>query len=140
MSLPAIAPAADTIHVLTPLIIFMGIAIALFGGALLVAYLISPKAPSRLKSTPYECGEVPVGSAWSMFNVRFYVIGLVFIIFDVETALLIPVASVYKSLVANGQGTYAFIILLAFMAIIVEGLAYLWKKGDLDWVKSFKQK
>ena len=130
---------SPSLHVLTPLIVFMVIAVLLFGGALLVAYLISPKAPSRQKSMVYECGEVPVGSAWSMFNVRFYVIGLVFIVFDVETALLIPVASVYRTLVAEGQGLYVFIILFAFMAVIIEGLAYLWKKGDLDWVKSYKK-
>lgn len=135
----AVAASATTssLHVLAPLALFMAIATLIFVGALVVAYLISPKSPSRQKSMPYECGEEPVGSAWSMFNVRFYVIGLVFVVFDVETALMVPVASVYKQLVADGQGLYAFIILLAFMWVIVEGLAYLWKKGDLDWVKSY---
>ena len=91
-----------------------------------------------MKSTPYECGEQPVGSAWSMFNVRFYVVGLIFIIFDVESVLMFPVASIFRELNDMGQGSYALIIFLSFISVLLEGIGYCWRKGDLDWVRSFQ--
>lgn len=123
---------------LMPIVIMMGIAVLLFVGGHLLSVFLAPKKPSHLKSTPYECGEQPVGSAWSMFNVRFYVVGLIFIIFDVESVLMFPVASIFKEMVDMGQGGYALIILVSFISVLIEGIAYCWKKGDLDWVKSFQ--
>ncbi len=123
---------------LMPIVIMMGIAVALFLGGHFASVLLAPKKPSHLKSTPYECGEVPVGSAWSMFNVRFYVVGLIFIIFDVESVLMFPVVSIFRQMVEMGQGGYALIVLLSFISVLVEGIAYCWKKGDLDWVKSYQ--
>ncbi len=82
------------------------------------------------KYIPYECGEVPEGSAWIRFNIRFYVFALIFIIFDVEVVFLLPWAVVFKKL-----GSFAFIEGLVFIGILVVGLAYVWKKGDLEWVK-----
>src|SRR6476661_7766512 len=123
---------------LMPVVIFMGIAVALFTGGHFASVLLAPSKPSHLKSTPYECGEQPVGSAWSMFNVRFYVVGLIFIIFDVESVLMFPVASVFREFNEMGAGAYALIDLLGFIAILVAGIAYCWKKGDLDWVKSYQ--
>jgi NADH-quinone oxidoreductase subunit A len=83
-------------------------------------------------------GEEPVGTAWSMFNVRFYVVGLIFIIFDVESVLMFPVAAIFKEMNEMGEGGYALIVFLSFVSILIEGIAYCWKKGDLDWVKSFQ--
>src|SRR5690606_34826578 len=123
---------------LMPIVILMAIAVALFMGGHFVSVLLAPKKPSHLKSTPYECGEEPVGSAWSMFNVRFYVVGLIFIIFDVESVLMFPVAAIFREMVDMGQGGYALIIFLSFISVLVEGIAYCWKKGDLDWVKSYQ--
>ena len=123
---------------LMPIVIFMAIAVVLFFGGHYASVLLAPKKPSELKSTPYECGEQPVGSAWSMFNVRFYVVGLIFIIFDVESVLMFPVASIFKELNEMGQGGYALIIFLSFISVLLEGIAYCWRKGDLDWVKSFQ--
>jgi NADH-quinone oxidoreductase subunit A len=123
---------------LMPIVILMGIAIALFWGGHFVSVLLSPKKPSHLKSTPYECGEIPVGSAWSMFNIRFYVIGLIFIIFDVESVLMFPVAAIFRELNDAGHGGYALIIFLSFITVLIEGIAYCWRKGDLDWVKSYQ--
>ena len=73
---------------LMPVVIFMGLAVLLFFGGHFMSVLLAPKKPSHLKSTPYECGELPVGSAWSMFNVRFYVVGLIFIIFEMALVFL----------------------------------------------------
>jgi NADH-quinone oxidoreductase subunit A len=123
---------------LMPIVIMMGIAVVLFLGGHFASVLLAPKKPSHLKSTPYECGEQPVGSAWSMFNVRFYVVGLIFIIFDVESVLMFPVVSVFREFNEMGAGAYALMDLLGFIAILVAGIAYCWKKGDLDWVKSYQ--
>jgi NADH-quinone oxidoreductase subunit A len=123
---------------LMPIVIFMGIAVLLFLGGHFVSVYLAPKKPSHLKSTPYECGEQPVGSAWSMFNVRFYVVGLIFIIFDVESVLMFPVAAIFRELNDMGHGGYALIVFLSFISVLIEGIAYCWRKGDLDWVKSYQ--
>jgi NADH:ubiquinone oxidoreductase subunit 3 (subunit A) len=99
---------------------------------LLLSNLIQSKGvPGEEKYIPYECGEVPEGSAWIRFNIRFYVIALIFIIFDVEIVFLLPWAVVFQRL-----GAYAFIEGLIFIGILVVGLAYVWKKEDLEWVKA----
>ena len=123
---------------LMPVVILMAIALIFFFGAHYLSLLLSTKKPSRLKQTPYECGEEPVGTAWSAFNVRFYVVGLIFIIFDVESVLMFPVASVFHEFVEAGNGAYVLLDFLGFIAILTTGIAYCWKKGDLDWVKSFQ--
>lgn len=123
---------------LMPVVILMVAAVALFWGGHFASVLLAPKKPSHQKSTPYECGEEPVGSAWSAFNVRFYVIGLIFIIFDVESVLMFPVASIFRELNDMGEGGYALIIFLSFISVLIEGIAYCWRKGDLDWVKSYQ--
>lgn len=123
---------------LMPIVILMAIAVLLFLGGHFLSVYLAPKKPSHLKSTPYECGEEPVGTAWSMFNVRFYVVGLIFIIFDVESVLMFPVAAIFKEMNEMGEGGYALIVFLSFVSILIEGIAYCWRKGDLDWVKSFQ--
>jgi NADH-quinone oxidoreductase subunit A len=116
---------------------FAGVLLFLVAGfvflsiALLLSRLIQPKGiPGADKYMPYECGEVPEGSAWIRFNIRFYVLALIFIIFDVEIILLLPWAVVFKDM-----GPFAFIEGLIFIGILSIGLAYVWKKGDLEWVK-----
>jgi NADH-quinone oxidoreductase subunit A len=98
----------------------------------LISLLLSrPKGKySTDKFTSYECGENPQGSAWIQFNIRFYVFALIFIIFDVEIIFLLPWAVVFRTL-----GAFAFIEGLIFIGILVIGLAYVWRKGDLSWVK-----
>ncbi|MFA5583064.1 MAG: NADH-quinone oxidoreductase subunit A [Bacteriovoracaceae bacterium] len=123
---------------LMPIVILMAIAVVLFLGGHFLSVYLAPKKPSHLKSTPYECGEEPVGTAWSMFNVRFYVVGLIFIIFDVESVLMFPIAAIFKEMNEMGEGPYVLIVFLSFISILIEGIAYCWKKGDLDWVKSYQ--
>lgn len=129
---------SNQIDGLMPIVILMGISILLFAGGHFVSLLLSNKKPTPLKQTPYECGEEPVGTAWSAFNVRFYVVGLIFIIFDVESVLMFPVAAVFQRMVKEGNGLYVLLDFLGFVVILVTGIAYCWKKGDLDWVKSFQ--
>lgn len=127
-----------SLDVYMPVIILMGIGFLMVVGAILVGSLLRPKNPTELKLTPYECGEIPVGSAWSNFNVRFYVVSLVFIIFDVEGALMFPVAAVFKKFNEIGEGGVLLGSLLLFIVVLVMGVVYCWKKGDLDWVRSFQ--
>ena len=104
---------------------------ALIGLPLGLQFILSPrKNKGGDKLLSYECGEIPEGSAWVQFNIRFYVIALIFLIFDVEIVFLFPWAVVYQEL-----GLLAFIEAFIFVVILVVGFAYVWIKGDLDWVK-----
>ena len=101
------------------------VAMGLFG-----AWVFRPRRPYPEKNATYECGEEPVGSAWIRLNVRFYVVALVFLIFDVEVAFLFPWALVYRTL-----GMFGFLEMAAFLFILFVGYAYVWVNGDLDWDK-----
>lgn len=122
------------------ILLFIVGAIIFIVGGLLTAYLIRPNRPNVEKNTSYECGEDPTGTAWGQFNIRFYIIALIFILFDVEIVFLFPWATVFgdKTLVdgTNGLwGWFAIIEMMIFILILALGLAYAWAKGDLDWVK-----
>lgn len=97
---------------------------------LLVAWLLRPNRPNPEKLSTYECGEEPVGNAWIQFNNRFYVIALMFLVFEVEVVLLFPWAVVYQDL-----GWYAFWAMMVFVALIFVGFLYELGKGDLQWDK-----
>jgi NADH-quinone oxidoreductase subunit A len=113
-------------------LLFIVVGFIFLAATLILSRLIQSKGePGTDKYIPYECGEVPEGSAWIRFNIRFYVFALVFIIFDVEIVFLLPWAVVFKSL-----GSFAFIEGLIFIGILIVGLAYVWKKGDLEWIKA----
>jgi NADH-quinone oxidoreductase subunit A len=120
-------------------IFFAATAILFVFGSLLGGRFLRPNAPNREKSMIYECGEKPIGQAWFNFNPRFYLIALVFVIFEVEIAFMFPVASVYRSFIEKGQGLLAFAEIFVFVAILAVGLAYVWAMGDLEWVKGLKQ-
>jgi NADH-quinone oxidoreductase subunit A len=111
-------------------LIFLIVGGVFVAGGLVFAWLLRPNRPYPSKLTTYECGEVPVGDTRVRFNIRFYVVALVFLIFDVEVVFLFPWAVVYKNL-----GWFAFIEMLVFLAILLVGYAYVWRKGDLDWDK-----
>jgi NADH-quinone oxidoreductase subunit A len=97
---------------------------------LIVQSLVAPSKKTKEKLETYECGEVSEGSAWLQFNIRFYVIALIFLIFDVEVVFLFPWAVVFKDL-----GLLAMVEMTIFLLILIVGLAYVWIKSDLDWVK-----
>jgi len=102
---------------------------------LLLGKFFRPHNPYPDKNEIYECGERPIGSAWIQFNPRFYVVALIFLIFDVEIAFIFPIATVFKSFLESGNGAIAIIELFIFLLILLLGLAYVWRKGDLQWVK-----
>jgi NADH:ubiquinone oxidoreductase subunit 3 (subunit A) len=112
-------------------LLFLVVGLILLAFTLILSRLLQSKGiMGAEKYIPYECGELPEGSAWIRFNIRFYVLALIFIIFDVEIVFLLPWAVVFKKL-----GTFAYVEGVIFIAILVVGLAYAWKKGDLEWIK-----
>lgn len=123
----------------TILLFILGALIFLIGG-LVTAFLLRPNRPNYEKLTTYECGEDPTGTAWGKFNVRFYVVALIFILFDVELVFLFPWATVFgqKHLIEETQGLWGWFALtemFIFIFLLALGLAYAWIKGYLDWVK-----
>ena len=110
--------------------IFMLVAIFFTVVAIFVAKLIRPSRPTHEKLLTYECGEDIIGSPWVKFNIRFYVVALIFLIFDVEVVLLIPWALEYKAM-----GIVGFLIGAIFLILLGVGMAYEWKKGDLEWAR-----
>jgi NADH:ubiquinone oxidoreductase subunit 3 (subunit A) len=112
-------------------LLFLVVGLILLAFTLILSRLLQSKGiMGAEKYISYECGELPEGSAWIRFNIRFYVLALIFIIFDVEIVFLLPWAVVFKKL-----GTFAYVEGVIFIAILVVGLAYAWKKGDLEWIK-----
>lgn len=105
-------------------IIVVGIAAAILG----LSAWVGTKRPSREKLSPYECGIEPVGDARERFSVSFYLVGMLFILFDVEAVFLYPWAVVYK-----GLKWFGFMEMFLYIAILLAGYLYIWKKGALDW-------
>ncbi|MEZ5357994.1 MAG: NADH-quinone oxidoreductase subunit A [Candidatus Zixiibacteriota bacterium] len=107
--------------------IIAGIGIVAF--TFFLSYLVQPRNPYKVKTETYECGEPIFGDSWTQFNNRFYIFGLIFVIFDVEAVFLFPWAVAFKSL-----GVFALVEMVIFIAILLVGLVYAWKKGALKWV------
>jgi len=119
--------------------IFLITGFVLVGITLFLSKLLSPNKPNPEKLTSYECGEEPTGSAWIPFNTRFYVIALIFLLFDVEMVFIFPWATVYANagLIAadNRWGVFTLVEMFVFAGILILGLVYVWRKGDLNWIK-----
>ena len=107
---------------------FLVLGIAFVGSAFVVSWLLRPNAPSSVKNSSYECGEVVKGTARVQFNVRYYLFALIFVVFDVEVLFVIPWAVVFRQL-----GSFAYYEMLTFILILALGLIYAWKKGALEW-------
>ncbi len=110
-----------------------------------VGMFVRPKAPNPEKSAIYECGEPSIGSSWVQFDLRFYIVALVYLVFDVEVALFYPWAVVYGKATELGAKLgmdatairqVALVDMLFFFGVLVVGFAYLWRFGYLDWVRS----
>ncbi len=101
--------------------------------------LLAPNNPYPRKLIPYECGEPPTGRAWINFNVRFYLIALIFVVFEVEVAFVYPIAVVYLDWVRHGARLAALSEILVFLFILFIGLVYVWVKHDLEWIKKIPE-
>jgi NADH-quinone oxidoreductase subunit A len=111
-----------------PLLIHFLLAFALVGAIVLLSWLVGQRRPTRAKMSPYECGMTPVGDARAPFNVKFYMVAMLFILFDVEAVFLYPWAVILRELKMFG-----FWEMLVYIAIVLVGFFYIWKKGVLDW-------
>jgi NADH-quinone oxidoreductase subunit A len=111
-----------------PILIYMLIAVVLMGVMVLLSELVGKKTHSIQKDIPYECGMDPIGDARSRYTVRFYIIAMFFIVFDIEAIFLYPWAVVFKPL-----GWFGLVEMGVFIAILAVGLAYVWGKGALEW-------
>ena len=148
------------------LLVFLVVGALFLAANLLLGKLVRPNRPSPEKGEVYECGEAPIGSAWIQFDLRFYVVALLFVIFDVELAFFFPWAIVFGSAnqlsqdipaekrleiaqqfgnatppapeIASAFAQFAFFELLCFFVILLVGFAYLWKRGDLEWVRTLR--
>jgi len=125
------------LHAYVPLLIHLLMAAVLAGALLILSSLIGWRRPSKTKQQPYECGMTPTGDARKPFSVKFYLVAMVFILFDVEAIFLYPWAYIFKDLVRNSATKwFGFIEMMFYVAILLVGYFYLWKKGALDWHKS----
>jgi NADH-quinone oxidoreductase subunit A len=111
-----------------PVLLQVLIAMAVAAGMLGASYLLGNRVRNRVKDMPYESGIVPTGTARERFSVKFYLVGMLFILFDIEAIFLYPWAVVYREL-----KMFAFVEMLIFILLIVCGYIYIWRKGALDW-------
>jgi NADH-quinone oxidoreductase subunit A len=111
-----------------PVLLQVLIAMAVAAGMIGASYVLGHKVRNRVKDLPYECGITPVGNARERFSVKFYLVAMLFIVFDIEAIFLYPWAVVYREL-----KMFAFVEMLVFVILILAGFFYIWKKGALDW-------
>jgi NADH-quinone oxidoreductase subunit A len=114
---------------------FLVLAAMLPPAILFLGRFFRPSYPHAGKLTTYECGELPKGSAYVMFNNRFYLVAIVFLVFDVEVALMFPVLLWFRDSIQAGMATQVLLLSLSFLGVLFAGLVYEWKTGDIDWVK-----
>ena len=119
--------------------VFLCLAVGFVLISQIVSTIIRPHKLHPEKQRAYECGEEPEGSPWVKFNVRFYLIALFFIVFDVELIFMLPWAVVFNEMLGT-LGAFAFWEMAIFILILVLGLTYVWAKGDLDWVKGLTER
>ncbi len=111
-----------------PILIMIGLGLAFAGGSVLLSQFLGPRKPTPEKQAPYECGVPPVGDARERQSVKFYLVAMIFLLFDIEVAFLFPWAVALRDL-----GMVGFVQVLTFFAILVTGYIYVWRKGAFDW-------
>jgi NADH-quinone oxidoreductase subunit A len=111
-----------------PVLLQVLIAMLVAGGMVGASYILGHRVRDRVKDQPYECGITPTGSARERFSVKFYLVGMLFILFDIEAIFLYPWAVVYREL-----KLFAFVEMFIFVLLVLSGFLYIWKKGALDW-------
>lgn len=115
-----------------PIVIQVIIAIGFAAGTLVLTHLFGPKKPNPDKLDVYECGVPPLGKARIRFSVKFYLVAVLFVLFDIEAIFMYPWAIVFKRLLAS-VGPYIFWEMVVFLFILFVGLIYAWKRGALEW-------
>jgi len=117
-----------------PILIGVVVAVGVAGGMLVLNALLGPRFRSAVKTAPFECGNASEGSTRNRFNVKYYLVALFFLVFDVEAVFLLPWAVEYRRLLSDpGLGILALVEVLIFAGVLVLGLLYVWKRKALDW-------
>ncbi len=116
-----------------PILLMFIVAAGFAAGNVLLSQFVGQRKRTRTKLMPYECGKDPVGSARERFSVKFYLIAMIFILFDIEVIFLIPWAVVFKTLAAQGMRTFVYVEMMLFIALLFVGYIYVVKKGAFDW-------
>lgn len=116
-----------------PILLMFIVAVGFAGGSILLSQFVGQRKQTRTKLMPYECGKDPVGSARERFSVKFYLIAMIFILFDIEVIFLVPWAVVFKTFRERGMSTLIFVEMMLFIALLLVGYVYVWKKGVFDW-------
>ena len=116
-----------------PLLLLFVFAALVAGGFLLLSYLLSPRRMTPEKMLPYECGVDPVGSVRERFSVKFYLVAMLFILFDIEVVFLYPWAILFKEFARSGLGLFLFIEMAVFLGILVVGLIYIYGRRAIEW-------
>ena len=111
-----------------PILILFGVALLTAAGMTVLSHLMSAYRPTSAKLEPYESGMIPLGSTRERFSIKFYVVAILFIVFDIETVFLVPWSVLFREL-----GVFGFVEMLIFMAVLFVGYLYIWKKGALEW-------
>ncbi|HSE32513.1 MAG TPA: NADH-quinone oxidoreductase subunit A [Pyrinomonadaceae bacterium] len=119
----------DYLPILLMFIVAAGFAV----GNVLLSQLVGQRKRTKTKLMPYECGKDPVGSARERFSVKFYLIAMIFILFDIEVIFLVPWAAVFRTLAAQGLRWFVYIEMMLFIFLLLVGYIYVLKKGAFDW-------
>ena len=114
-----------------PVLVQIGLAVLVATALVAISYLIGKRVKDKVKDSPYECGIAPTGTARERFSVKFYLVAIMFILFDVEVVFLFPWAVVFREL-----KLYGFVSMLLYLVVVLSGFLFLWKKGALDWARS----
>jgi NADH-quinone oxidoreductase subunit A len=114
-------------------LVLAAVALGLGTVILLLNGLLGPSKPTASKLDTFETGNEPEGDARQRFSIRFYLVAILFILFDIEVVFLFPWAVLFKDYVAAGMGTFIFVEMAVFVGILAMGLAYVWRKGALEW-------
>ena len=116
-----------------PLALLLGVVVVVAAVLVVLAITLGPSRPTAAKVSAFECGVIPVGDARTRFPVRYYLVALVFVVFDLEAVFIYPWAVSLPEMRALGLTTFWFVEMLVFMGVLLVGLVYLWKRGALDW-------
>lgn len=116
-----------------PILLTFVIALVLAVSLAFAPRLLVKRRPTPEKMIPYECGKDPIGSARERFSIAFYLVAMIFILFDIEAIFLIPWGVVFRDLAREISGGFVFVEMMIFMAVVIAGYIYAWKKGVFDW-------
>ena len=131
--LPVAPPPVPLLSDYLPLLVLLAVAVLLAGTLVGLSWILGPKKPSAAKLAPYECGVTPVGSARERFPVKYYLIAMLFIVFDIETVFLYPWAVTFTRWNSHALQIFSLMEMITFIVVLFVGYIYVWQKGAFEW-------